>query len=81
LLLHTQDTDRAIGELELARRAVPDDPRVYYALGRAYARARRPEDAERARATFKRLTDERQRAARREPNEDAGQTGNTPPDP
>jgi tetratricopeptide (TPR) repeat protein len=81
LLLHTQDTDRAIGELELGRRAVPDDPRVYYALGRAYARARRPEDAERARATFKRLTDERQRAARREPNEDAGQTGNTPPDP
>ena len=81
LLLHTQDTNRAIDELELARRAVPDDPRVYYALGRAYARARRPEDAERARDTFKRLTDERQRAARRQSDEDAGRTGNTPPDP
>jgi tetratricopeptide (TPR) repeat protein len=80
LLLHTKDTNRAIGELELAQRAVPDDPRVYYALGRAYARARRPGDAERARDTFKRLTDERQRAARRQSDEDAERTGNAPPD-
>jgi tetratricopeptide (TPR) repeat protein len=81
LLLHTEQIDRAVAELELAQRGGPEDPRVYYALGRAYARAGRREDAERARGTFKRLTDERQRAARRQSDEDAARTGNTPPDP
>jgi tetratricopeptide (TPR) repeat protein len=68
LLLHTDQIDRAIAELEIARKAVPQDPGVYYALGRAYARANRPKDAEEARATFKRLNDARQRAARRPPD-------------
>jgi Flp pilus assembly protein TadD len=67
LLLETPDTARAIAELELAERSVKEDPRVYYALGRAYARAGRTADAERARATFRSLTDEQQRAARRVP--------------
>jgi tetratricopeptide (TPR) repeat protein len=79
LLLHTEQIHRAIAELELAQQAVPDDPRVYYALGRAYARARRPDDSARARATFKRLTDEQQRAARRGPDGDAGRAHDTPP--
>lgn len=69
LLLHTDDTARAIAELETAQRAVPQDPGVYYALGRAYARAQRTADAARARATFKRLTEEQQRAAQRSPGE------------
>ena len=66
LLLHTDQTDRAIAELETAEESVKDDPAVYYALGRAYARAGRTQDAARARETFKRLTEERQRAARRD---------------
>jgi hypothetical protein len=73
LLLHTPQTARAIAELETAERSVRDDPGVYYALGRAYARAGRPENAARARATFKRLTEERQQAARR------SATGEGPP--
>jgi tetratricopeptide (TPR) repeat protein len=68
LLLHTDHVERAIAELEIARKAVPQDPGVYYALGRAYARAGRPKDAEQARATFTRLNDARQRAARRAPD-------------
>lgn len=67
LLLHTPDTARAIAELELAEQDVREDPRLYYALARAYTRAGRTADAERARSTFQRLTDERQRAARRQP--------------
>ena len=67
LLLHTPDTARAIAELELAEQSVREDPGLYYALARAYTRAGRTEDAKRARATFQRLTDERQRAARRQP--------------
>lgn len=67
LLLQTPDTTRAIAELELAEQSVREDPGLYYALARAYARAGRNADAERARATFRRLTDERQRAARKQP--------------
>jgi tetratricopeptide (TPR) repeat protein len=67
LLLETPDTGRAIAALELAEQSVKDDPRVYYALGRAYARAGRGADAERARAIFRRLTDDQQRASRRVP--------------
>ena len=67
LLLQTPDTTRAIAELELAEQSVHEDPGLYYALARAYARAGRTADAERARATFRRLTDERQRAARKQP--------------
>jgi len=65
LLLHTDQTARAIAELETAERSVKHDPGVYYALARAYARAGRTQDAARARTVFKRLTEERQRAARR----------------
>lgn len=56
LLLRTDDIERAIAELETAERDVRDDPGLYYALGRAYARAGRTADAERARATFLRLS-------------------------
>jgi tetratricopeptide (TPR) repeat protein len=69
LLLHTDQTARAIAELETAEQSVKDDPGVYYALARAYARAGRTQDAARARTVFKRLTEERQRAARRVPDQ------------
>jgi predicted Zn-dependent protease len=64
LLLHADQSGRAIRELETAQRLAPNEPRVYFALGRAYARANRKKDAARARATFKRLTDAAQRRAK-----------------
>lgn len=78
LLLHTSDIDRAIAELEIAEQAVREDPALYYALGRAYARAGRTEDAARARATFSRLTEARQRAARKVPDTGAKDTVDRP---
>lgn len=68
LLLRTGgDLGRAIAALETAERSVRDDPGLYYALGRAYARAGRSEDAARAREVFERLTEAQQAAARRAP--------------
>ncbi len=66
LLLHTDRIDRAIAALERAEHSVKDDTGVYYALGRAYARAGRKEEAAPAWSVFKRLTEERQRGARNE---------------
>lgn len=66
LLLKTDQIERAIAELERAEREVKNDPGVYYALGRAYSRVGRTADADRARAAFKRLTHERQKAAERD---------------
>jgi tetratricopeptide (TPR) repeat protein len=55
LLLDTGESARAVPELETARRGFPNEAQVYFALGNAYARAGRPQDAARARATFLRL--------------------------
>ena len=55
LLLDTDDYQKAIPELEVARQAYPRDSRVYLALGTAYSRAERKEDAAKARAEFQRL--------------------------
>lgn len=52
LLLDTGDYKKAIPELETAQKGFPDEPQVYFALGNAYARAGRPQDAARARAKF-----------------------------
>lgn len=57
-LLGTGDLDKAIAELETAQHQDPTDPRIYFALGRAYAQANRMEDAARARAEFARLNKE-----------------------
>jgi tetratricopeptide (TPR) repeat protein len=67
LLLERGDAAGAIAALETAERSVTDDPGVYYALSRAYARVGRRADAEKARATFTRLNEARQAAARRAP--------------
>jgi Flp pilus assembly protein TadD len=56
VLLETGETARALEELELASRGVPEDPRVWFALGRAYSRLGRKTDAERARENFNRLS-------------------------
>lgn len=55
LLLATKDVNRALLELETARRLDPEDPRVYFRLERAYTVAKRPQEAARARAQFARL--------------------------
>ena len=67
LLLDRGDAAGAVPALETAERSVKDDPGVYYALSRAYAQVGRQADADRARATFTRLNDARQAAARRAP--------------
>ena len=56
LLLEAGQNDRAIVELEIASRMVPNEPKIYFALARAYTKAKRKPDADRARATFTRLS-------------------------
>lgn len=55
LLLDTGNAAEALGELEMARRAFPNEPSVYFALGSAYAKTGRKADAAKARAMFLRL--------------------------
>ena len=55
LLLDTKSYERAIPELEIARRAFPQEAQVYFALGSAYAHTGRKQEAARARAIFVRL--------------------------
>ena len=60
LLLDTGNYQRAIPELERASTAYPNEAKLYFALGSAYALAGRSQDAARARATFERLNQEQQ---------------------
>jgi tetratricopeptide (TPR) repeat protein len=55
LYLDAGDIARATPELEAAARMVPQEAQFQFALGNAYARAGRREDAARARAAFARL--------------------------
>ena len=55
LLFETGENARSITELEVAQKMAPSEPRIYYTLARAYAKANRKDDAERARETFARL--------------------------
>ena len=58
LLLDTDDYAKAIPELEIAAKAFPKEKKVFFALGSAYARAGRREEAANARAAFERLNAE-----------------------
>lgn len=64
-LFETGDNAKAIEELEAARKMAPAEPRIYYTLARAYAKAGRRDDAERARETFARLNKMAEDAAQR----------------
>lgn len=55
ILLDAGETPRAIDELETSQRMAPDEPKIYFALSRAYAKVGRKADADRARQTFARL--------------------------
>ena len=54
-LLDTGDVDGAIAELQAGIKLAPDSPGLYFTLARAYQRAGRLDDADRARAEFTRL--------------------------
>lgn len=62
LLLDVDQPERAIPELEVAEKVFHRDPRVYFALGSAYSRVGRKQDAARARATFERLSKETEKS-------------------
>jgi tetratricopeptide (TPR) repeat protein len=55
VMLEMNEIDPAITELEAAAKLAPGSPQAQFMLGRAYARAGRTADAERARAEFTRL--------------------------
>jgi len=60
LLLDTNSYEKAIPELEVAAKAFPKEKKIFFALGTAYARAGRTQDAANARTTFSRLSKEAQ---------------------
>ncbi len=64
LYLDTDNYQKAIPELESAAKAFPKDPKIFMALGSAYARAGRRQEAAQARAKFEKLN--------KQANEDTG---------
>jgi len=65
LYLDSSDIPHAIEQLELAKGLVPDEPKIYFALSKAYSKANRRADAERAREAFTRLNQKAEEAAGR----------------
>jgi len=64
LRLDTGDAAGSIPELEIAEKAFPNEARIYFSLGAAYARTGRRVEATKARAEFARLNaQEKQRGA------------------
>lgn len=64
-LFEMGENGRAIETLEQARAMAPAEARIYYTLARAYGKANRRDEAERARETFDRLNVISEEAARR----------------
>jgi tetratricopeptide (TPR) repeat protein len=62
-LVEVDEVGRGIEELERAAKLEPDVPEAYMFLARAYAKAGRTNDAEKAQSVFKVLDDARRRAA------------------
>ena len=63
LLLDVDDYQNAIPELEIAKKGLPREPKIYAALGTAYSRAGQKQAAAQARVTFARLTEEEKKAS------------------
>ncbi|HZS03584.1 MAG TPA: tetratricopeptide repeat protein [Blastocatellia bacterium] len=63
LLFETGENTRAIEELEAAQKLAPGEPKIYFSLSRAYVKAGRKADADRARETFARLNKVAEEAA------------------
>ena len=73
VLLETGQVERAVQELEVGIQLKPEDPEMHFALSRAYARAGRKAEAQRARGEFLRL-DRIYRSQREGPQSIGGQT-------
>ena len=58
LLLDTNNYERALPELEIAQKSFPKEAKLYFALGSAYSRSGRKQEAAHARAMFEKLTKE-----------------------
>jgi predicted Zn-dependent protease len=58
LLLETGNAPASIPELEAARRAEPEEAKIYFALAKAYRATGRERDAAQARESFRRLSEE-----------------------
>jgi tetratricopeptide (TPR) repeat protein len=65
ILLEAGETQRAVEELEVARKLSPEEPKIHFALARAYTRANRREEAAKAREEFARLNKLAEEAAAR----------------
>lgn len=65
LLLETGATERAVEALEIARRLNPSEPKIYFSLARAYGKLGRKADADMARQTFAKLSQQQDAATRR----------------
>jgi tetratricopeptide (TPR) repeat protein len=70
LNLDTGNFSVAISELEIAKRSYVNIPDVYFALGNAYARAGRKQEAAQARAKFKQLSAESKKGSMETVNQD-----------
>jgi tetratricopeptide (TPR) repeat protein len=70
LYLDTGNFSVAISELEIAKRSYVNIPDVYFALGNAYARAGRKQEAAQARAAFTRLNAESKKESMETVNQD-----------
>lgn len=77
LLTSTGADEKAIPELETARRAFPHDTQVYWSLATAYARVGRAQDAAKARAEVARLS---RKSAQQGEGAGAGSTPGESPD-
>jgi len=79
LRLDVDDYLKAIPELEIAQKGLPRESKVYFALGTAYSRAGRKQEAAQARATFTRLTEEeKKKAASGSPETNPSNSGTIP---
>jgi predicted Zn-dependent protease len=79
LLFDAGQTERAIKELETARDAYKDEPKIYFQLARAYAKANRKADADRARDEFTRLNRLRESSPETAPASQLPSEGGTQP--
>ena len=69
LLLDLGDYQKAIPQLEIARKAFPLEAKIDWSLATAYAHAGRPQDAAQARATFVRLNQAAEKSSANESRE------------
>jgi len=78
LLASTGEEEKAIPELEIARRAFPQDTKVYWSLATAYARVGRAQDAAKARAEVARLSRKSEPEEGASAGADAGDSADAP---